>query len=365
METLAENLFFPQLPCDLVSLSTYLNDATNWCDVRTAPLPPHALAHALNAQRSAPRNNDVLEFVGDRVVNLACALVASKARYTPEQRTVRVEPLNSTFSHLSQWLARRLSSNDTLGRIAWQLRLDTHPSTRLDLPDARQIRAWTPNTHLNTHPGAAPPKALADLFEAYVGAVYCYPAPSSAPAPPGARFSAWPATYALLAPLLSPLLTAATHDVLFTLSPEEHDVPAHWLTPDALPWSDRTQCELLAWIAERVCMDLPVASSKDRAREDTAGKVTMRDAWHAEVPLPASLPTPAAAKPRPATTATGNTQAELEIGTQLLKLWTLDIALALVPGVLHARVGGAAFLSVSSAPVYFVLDLWLTNTTLF
>ncbi|KAK6974947.1 hypothetical protein R3P38DRAFT_3128704 [Favolaschia claudopus] len=85
--------------------------------------PKHKTSHPLQFANS-PENNDLMEFIGDRFVNLTCAL------------------LQQIYSNV----ARKISNNDTLGRLALSLSQE----------DNRAVR----------HP---PPKVLADLFEAFVG----------------------------------------------------------------------------------------------------------------------------------------------------------------------------------------------------
>ncbi|KAF8241030.1 hypothetical protein L208DRAFT_1463488 [Tricholoma matsutake] len=62
----------------------------------------------------------LLEFIGDRVVNLPCALMV-EVKYSSHQ----------------MWVGRVISNNDTLGRLAYQLQL--HEQARLDLHDLFQV----------------------------------------------------------------------------------------------------------------------------------------------------------------------------------------------------------------------------------
>ncbi|KIP05636.1 hypothetical protein PHLGIDRAFT_58342, partial [Phlebiopsis gigantea 11061_1 CR5-6] len=105
------------------------------------------------ARNSVPRsedNNDLLEFIGDRCVNLICAIMVEDVKL-------------STTHH--QTISRRISSNDTFGRISYCLRLHEH--AELLSSDRSSVDDWDPNLSKE-----APPKVLADLFEAYAGAVY-------------------------------------------------------------------------------------------------------------------------------------------------------------------------------------------------
>jgi hypothetical protein len=58
-----------------------------------------------------------------------------------------------------------ICNNDTFGRISYYLELE--PEAALSPRDREEVKRWN---HLE--PGARPPKVLADLFEAVVGAVF-------------------------------------------------------------------------------------------------------------------------------------------------------------------------------------------------
>lgn len=71
-------------------LCLYLNDCDNWARARRflPQLSKRRLEQARNSRVGTERNNDVLEFVGDRVVNLICALVVAKDSFCPDQQVV-------------------------------------------------------------------------------------------------------------------------------------------------------------------------------------------------------------------------------------------------------------------------------------
>lgn len=105
---------------------------------------------------------------------------------------------------LCQWVTRVLTNNDTLGRLGYQLGLGQQ--ARFSGSDARNVvDSWKPSET------SRPPKALADLFEAYVGAVY--------------KEKGWIATFSWLKCLFQPLLLAATND----FSRDEPRVPDSWI----------------------------------------------------------------------------------------------------------------------------------------
>lgn len=89
-------------------------------------------------------------------------------------------------------VGRTLSNNDTLGRLAHQLQL--HKTATLDVGVREDLDGWSSQ---QTHP---PPKVLADLFEAYAGAVY--------------EEHGWDVTTNWLVALFSPLIGKATQDYL-------------------------------------------------------------------------------------------------------------------------------------------------------
>ena len=87
-------------------------------------------------------------------------------------------------------MRRVLCNNDTFGSLAFYLRLDQH--AKLNSQDARELDEWNPQSSHH------PPKALADLFESYAGAVYTQ--------------YGWKKLEQWLRPLFDPIIKAATKD---------------------------------------------------------------------------------------------------------------------------------------------------------
>lgn len=157
-------------------LVEYLNRSDNWCNLKDLPtLAKSRLRRAQNSVKRSKDNNDLLEFIGDRVVNLACSLIVDKVK-------------ESSDHHM--FVGRVLSNNDTLGRIAYQL--DLHKSAHLDQRDDFEVTEWNPRHAIS------PPKALADLFESYAGAVY--------------EEHGWERVMDWLKQIFTPLLKPATED---------------------------------------------------------------------------------------------------------------------------------------------------------
>ncbi|KAJ7130277.1 hypothetical protein C8R44DRAFT_850268 [Mycena epipterygia] len=143
-----------------------------------ADLSSRMFRQATNSVKHSTENNDLLEFIGDRAVNLACALLVDKDKVCPDQQIS---------------VGRKISNNDTLGRLAYWLHLDKYAA--LSPEDAHAIQAWSPRRKRNP-----PPKVLADLFEAFVGA-YCLE-------------RGWTALLLWLEPFFRPLVELATEDFL-------------------------------------------------------------------------------------------------------------------------------------------------------
>ncbi|KAG6856716.1 hypothetical protein H0H87_001505 [Tephrocybe sp. NHM501043] len=191
------------------SLVIYLNPPS--ITLSLPSLPFGALQNALNAQKHTPGNNDVLEFIGDHVVNLACALMASKINHSPAQQTL---------------VARRLSNNDTLGRISHQIRLPQHACALLDPGDRRAAEAWARSQ------SGSPPKLFADIFESYTGALFLR--------------HGWHYTHAWLRKVYAPIIAAAARDVFITT-----DVAtSRWSKSDDQLWPQRAQWTYEDYIEE-------------------------------------------------------------------------------------------------------------------
>lgn len=86
-----------------------------------------------------------------------------------------------------------------MGRISFYLRFHHH--AELGKQDAEDVDNWSPFV------ADRPPKVLADLFEAYVGAVYVH--------------HGWTKLYNWLEKLFVPIVKAATGDYWLTVSPDQ------------------------------------------------------------------------------------------------------------------------------------------------
>lgn len=100
-------------------------------------------------------------------------------------------------------MGRALCNNDTVGRLAYQCGL--HKKAIFNYHDDNEVKSWDPRHSL------APPKALADLFEAYVGALY--------------EEHGWDTVMAWLAALYKPLVEVATEDFLQRSSDPARPLP--------------------------------------------------------------------------------------------------------------------------------------------
>ncbi|CAL1709610.1 unnamed protein product [Somion occarium] len=163
----------------------YLSKTRTSMLLRDVPnLPTNLLARARGARTNSDENNDLLEFIGDRALNLAVAILVEKNKINrAHHSTVR----------------RVVCSNDTIGRLAFCLRF--HVQANTDAQDRFSIDEWHPLS--NDHP----PKVLADLFEAYVGAVFVQ--------------HGWSILERWLNKLFTPIVKAATGDFWLSVSPEQ------------------------------------------------------------------------------------------------------------------------------------------------
>ncbi|KXN82371.1 hypothetical protein AN958_02628 [Leucoagaricus sp. SymC.cos] len=168
------------MPTELVS---YLDRRQNWTEAHLdlPKLTDRRLMQARNAKPGTQGNNDFLEFVGDRIVNLVCALLVGEDSFSPDQQII---------------VDRLVSNNDTLGRLGYQLHLDT--CAELDDSEGRKVVGWSP------YDPRPPPKVLADLFEAYAGAVY--------------EEYGWDVTQQWLSTLFKPLIEKANEDFFMNRS---------------------------------------------------------------------------------------------------------------------------------------------------
>lgn len=71
-------------------LQVYLNSAKHRSShpLPLADLSPRMFRQATNSVKHSTENNDLLEFIGDRAVNLACALLVDKDKVCPDQQIV-------------------------------------------------------------------------------------------------------------------------------------------------------------------------------------------------------------------------------------------------------------------------------------
>lgn len=87
-------------------------------------------------------------------------------------------------------MRRVVCNNDTFGRLAFCLHFERH--AKFDDEDALEVDAWNPQSSKRA------PKALADLFEAYAGAVYMQ--------------HGWKRVMHWLSLVFEPIIKVATHD---------------------------------------------------------------------------------------------------------------------------------------------------------
>lgn len=71
-------------------LQLYLNSVQHKSShpLPLAAISPHLFRQATNSVKNSKDNNDLLEFIGDRAVNLACALLVDKEKVCPDQQIV-------------------------------------------------------------------------------------------------------------------------------------------------------------------------------------------------------------------------------------------------------------------------------------
>lgn len=151
----------------LTGLQDYLTIVSNRPRTRDVPsLSEPLLSQARNSARHSVDNNDLLEFLGDRLVNLVTAVIIEKVSLDKAHHSVRMLPSYSVIIRLKLIKTVRavVCNNDTFGRLAYYLHLDKH--ALLSEKDTRDIQGW------NHDSSNVPPKVLADLFEAHAGAVF-------------------------------------------------------------------------------------------------------------------------------------------------------------------------------------------------
>ncbi|KAF9444198.1 hypothetical protein P691DRAFT_678068 [Macrolepiota fuliginosa MF-IS2] len=272
----------PSSPSELCLI---LGQADNWRHARRSlpKLSEGRLEQARNSRLGTEKNNDLMEFVGDRVVNLTCALMVAKDSFCPDQQKV---------------VDRAVSSNDTLGRLAYQLHL--HRKARLDDIDSEDVFGWGPQHY------TSPPKALADLFEAYAGAVY--------------EEHGWDATKEWLETLFTPLIEKATEDHL------KQSVLPGYLTQ--------------AIYISHELLDNPVHQEKLHDYLEFKAKQFLTMAEPALSALPQSTKFVFGAKGD-----IGNDRDMVEIATHLVKFWVCEIFMSLYPENREALLKGPHLVS--------------------
>ncbi|KAI0080426.1 hypothetical protein K474DRAFT_254773 [Panus rudis PR-1116 ss-1] len=172
-------------PDSLTYLREYLNKMVDSSARRNMPvLNPALRERARNCIKRSEENNDLLEFIGDRAINLIAALLVDKNK------------LNSIHHSIVRQV---ICSNDTLGRLSYHLRL--HERAKLDARDLSGLGQWDPSA------AESPPKVFGDLFEAYAGAIFIQ--------------YGWDKLKDWLQRLFDPIIKAATTDFWFSSSPEK------------------------------------------------------------------------------------------------------------------------------------------------
>lgn len=83
---------------NLTDLQDYFNQANNRPHTRDIPrLSENLLKRARNGISHSQDNNDLLEFIGDRAVNLASALLIENVKLSKAHHTVRFECLSFPY----------------------------------------------------------------------------------------------------------------------------------------------------------------------------------------------------------------------------------------------------------------------------
>ncbi|KAI0088234.1 ribonuclease III domain-containing protein [Irpex rosettiformis] len=243
------------------------------------------LDRTFNCVYGSEENNDLLEFIGDRVLNF----------YTAEL----VDTVKITRAHAAT-VAKVVSNNDTLGRIAYSLRLHRNGYTNLNAEDEHSIFRWDP-----MH-GTRPPKVLADLFEAFVGTVYVkYGFPELKP---------W------LDRVFKPIIKVATGDYLATCHPvsifgEPHEYPL-----------DLLNVSMQERLLSRIKLDLKEIRNKcPRGIDCLPSKTRLGFIAHGKLQ--------------------GEDAENIDLAGSLIDLWICNISLELWPHYHHARTKAAHLFS--------------------
>ncbi|KAH9942047.1 ribonuclease III domain-containing protein [Amylocystis lapponica] len=277
---------------DLTDVQDYLNQVKNRPHIRNVPsLNKDLLIRARNGIRHSVDNNDLLEFIGDRALNLIGALLVERDKLSKAHHTA---------------VRQVVCNNDTFGRLGFYLKLHAH--AHLSAQDNKIIDSWNPLCP------EAPPKVLADLFEAYAGAVYIQHG--------WQRLSSW------LSALLEPIVRRATGDYWLSARPEQiFGIPAH--PAHTLPCPEtRSQGTLLDyvvfkrnWLAEQGTNAVRALPRGTRFRFEKKGWLCAPDCER------------------------------LEVAVHLINMWICRIVIGLWPEYHQATSKAAHILSVSSFPV--------------
>lgn len=183
---------------------------------------------------------------------------------------------------------RVVCNNDTFGRLAFCLHLERH--AKLDEEDALEVQVWNPQS------SKRPPKALADLFEAHVGAVYVQ--------------HGWKKVMHWLSIVFEPIIKVATHDYWY------HDLP-NYMRGDRFftdnPLSSHLQDKFLHFLEHK--RDFLVAKCAPAREALPSGTRLVFDANE-------QLEEPHCE--------------EIETAVQLLNFWICDMTLKIWPQYHHA-----------------------------
>lgn len=195
-----------------------------------------------------------------------------------------------------------MCNNDTFGRLAFYLRF--HEDTELQRQDRRELEDWYPLSSDKS------PKVLADLFEAYAGAVYIQ--------------HGWKKLRRWLDGLLEPVVKAATGDYWVSSTPQQMFGPPsrpggqHKYTPET-----RNQKDLLDYVERKKELFKTSGRAVVKMLPKSTGFRFDRNGWLEEPDC-----------------------ARLEVAVHLINMWISDIVADLWPEYHHATARAARFLSV-------------------
>lgn len=197
-----------------------------------------------------------------------------------------------------------MSNNDTLGRLAFALRL--HEKATVSRQDRLFIEEWDPQSFKR------PPKVLADIFEAYVGAVYVH--------------HGWPRLQQWLEKLFSPIIKAANSDYWLSITPDQLFGTVKFRDNNPMPAGPWVLDEILDYISDK-------AKSLEEGAQ-VALKLLPKNTRFRFDRHTGHLQEPEADK--------------VEIAAQLLKMWICQIVIMDRPDYIYATARGAHLFSVRS-----------------